>query len=86
MQGDTTRTNQCHPLSLGQSMALPLEHRAGEFAAVTGFYREVNVVGTPTGRSVWVEQGERLPAAPRGFGWQLVQAASTTVSGGGSEE
>ena len=31
--------------------------------------------GTPTDRTVRVERGERLPGAPRGFGWHLVEQA-----------
>lgn len=50
------------------------EHRSGEPAVTTGFYREVNVFGTPTGKTVRAERGERLPPGPFGFGWQLVDA------------
>ena len=49
------------------------EHRSGEPASATGLYHEVNVFGSPTGRSVRAERGERLPSAPRGFGWRLTE-------------
>ena len=47
------------------------EHRPGDLAPVPGLYYEVNVFGTPTGRSVQVGHGEPLPEAPRGFGWRM---------------
>ena len=50
-----------------------LEHRPGEPASATGLYHEVNVFGTRTGRTVRAERGERLPSAPRGFGWRRVE-------------
>jgi hypothetical protein len=50
------------------------EHRPNEPAATTGLYREVNVFGTPTGKAVRAQCGERLPLGPHGFGWQLVAA------------
>ena len=31
--------------------------------------------GSPTGRIVRAERGERLPLAPRGFGWRLTKHA-----------
>jgi hypothetical protein len=51
------------------------EHRPGEPASATGLYHEVNVFGSPTGRSVRAERGEWLPLAPRGFGWRLTEDA-----------
>ena len=51
------------------------EHRPGEPASATGLYHEVNVFGTRTGRTVRAERGERLPYAPRGFGWLLTESA-----------
>ena len=51
------------------------EHRPGEPAFATGLYHEVNVFGTRTGRTVRAERGERLPRAPRGFGWHLIKQA-----------
>jgi hypothetical protein len=52
-----------------------LEHRPGELASATGLYHEVNVFGTRTGRTVRAERGERLPGAPLGFRWQLIEIA-----------
>ena len=49
------------------------EHLPGEPASATGLYHEVNVFGSPTGRTVRAERGERLPLAPRGFGWRLTE-------------
>jgi hypothetical protein len=51
------------------------EHRPGEPASATGLYHEVNVFGTPTGRTVRAERGDRLPGAPRSFGWRLIEQA-----------
>jgi hypothetical protein len=44
-----------------------------EPAPITGDYRQLNVFGTPTGKTVYVEQGEPLAAAPLGFTWRLVR-------------
>lgn len=46
------------------------EHRPGDPAPASGLYHEVNIFGTPTGRSVRLGHGEPLPQAPRGFGWR----------------
>ena len=54
-------------------MARRPEHAPGEPASVTGVYRQVNVLGTPTEAVVRVIRGERLPQAPIGFGWHLTQ-------------
>jgi hypothetical protein len=50
------------------------EHLPGDPAPHTGQYHELNVFGTHTGRTIEVEQGERLPVLPRGFTWRHVRA------------
>ena len=40
---------------------------------MTGHYEELNVFGTPTGKVEHVREGERLPHAPRGFGWRRIE-------------
>ncbi len=42
-------------------------------APQTGLYAEINVLGTPTGLRIGVNEGMDLPAAPRGFVWRLVE-------------
>ncbi len=37
-----------------------------------GHYEQLNVFGSPVGRTVSVAAGELLPAAPRGFTWRWV--------------
>ena len=45
----------------------------GEQAPTSGIYAELNVLGTPTGLTISVDKGVKLPSAPRGFVWRLVQ-------------
>ena len=45
----------------------------GEQAPASGTYAEVNVLGTPTGLTISIDKGMKLPSAPRGFVWRLVQ-------------
>jgi hypothetical protein len=52
-------------------MAYEYEHQPGDTAPATGYYRLVNVFGSPTGYGVRVQHGEPLPTAPRGHGWRL---------------
>ena len=52
-------------------MTRMLEHRPGERASASGLYHEINIFGTPTGRSVSAERGEQLPHGPLGFGWRF---------------
>jgi hypothetical protein len=54
-------------------MADDREHLPGERASVTGRYEELNVFSAPTGKAVRIEQGETLPASPRGFTWRSLQ-------------
>ena len=52
------------------------ECKPGEPAPATGWYQLLNVVGTPTGVRILIEQGTPAPAAPRGHAWRLVQLDS----------
>lgn len=58
------------------------EHRPGDPAPVSGTYRLFNVLGSRTQVSAHVEQGEPLPDAPRGFGWQLERTGGPSATGG----
>jgi hypothetical protein len=42
----------------------------GEPAPGSGPYEELNVFGTPTGKTIFVLEGEELPSTPRGFSWR----------------
>jgi hypothetical protein len=42
-------------------------------APASGTYETVNLFGRRTGHRVVVEQGEMLPALPRGFTWGLIE-------------
>lgn len=57
-------------------MASGPEHRPGDPAPAAGLYHEVNIFGTPTGKSVRVQRGEPLPPGPLGFGWRLADDLS----------
>lgn len=48
------------------------EHRPGDRAPHSGEYEELNVLGSPTGWSIYAEQGAVLPSLPRGFTWRHV--------------
>jgi hypothetical protein len=52
------------------------ERRPGDRASVAGHYKEMNVFGSPTSRVDHVQEGKRLPAAPRGFTWRPVEDAA----------
>jgi hypothetical protein len=58
-----------------------LEHRPDERASASGLYHEINIFGTPTGRSVSAECGERLPHGPFGFGWRFTGENKAATSG-----
>ncbi len=49
-----------------------MEHKPGDTAPMTGAYEQLNVFGTPTGKTVHVREGEPLPAAPRGHSWKII--------------
>jgi hypothetical protein len=57
-------------------MAERQEHQPGAHAPETGHYEELNVFGSRTGRVEHVQEGERLPFAPRGFSWRYVEDAA----------
>lgn len=46
------------------------ERQPGEPAPGSGAYEELNVFGTPTGRTVIMSAGETLPGSARGFTWR----------------
>ena len=50
------------------------EHKPGQPSSASGLYHEVNIFGTPTGRTERVDHGDRLPRGPRGWGWRLAEA------------
>ena len=50
------------------------EHRPGEPAPEHGHYEELNVFGTPTGRTTQAREGEALPQGPIGFTWRRIEA------------
>ena len=50
------------------------EYKPGQPASASGLYHEVNIFGTPTGRTERVGHGERLPRGPRGWGWRPAEA------------
>ena len=45
-------------------------------ASHSGFFEEFNVFGTETGAVVYVNEGESLPGAPRGFTWRPIRTLS----------
>jgi hypothetical protein len=42
----------------------------GASARVSSPYKELNVFGTSTGNTIFVLEGGKKPAGPRGFGWR----------------
>jgi hypothetical protein len=61
--------NVCSGGSRYTSLMETGEQLPGEPARHTGRYDELNVFGRQTGRTIEVEQGDRLPVLPRGFTW-----------------
>ena len=61
-----------------------LEHRPDEQASASGLYHEINIFGTPTGRSVSTERGEQLPHGPLGFGWRFAGEERNDDQSGGA--
>jgi len=53
-------------------MADRKEHQPGTRAPITGHFEELNIFGSPTGKVVHVQEGERLPHAPQGFSWRHI--------------
>jgi hypothetical protein len=54
------------------------EHKPGQPASASGLYHEVNIFGTPTGRTERAYHGEPLPRGPRGWGWRPAEADDNT--------
>jgi len=52
------------------------EYLPGTAAPHTGFFEEFNVFGTETGAVTFVNEGESLPGAPRGFTWRPIRSLS----------
>jgi hypothetical protein len=52
---------------------LPREYTPEMLAPVGGAYEQCNVLGSLTGMRVTVARGEKLPPAPRGFTWRVVE-------------
>jgi hypothetical protein len=42
--------------------------------APAGIYEQCNVLGSTTGARVTLATGQKLPAAPRGFTWRVVES------------
>jgi hypothetical protein len=53
---------------------LAREYSPQALAPVAGTYEQCSVLGSPTGVRVNLARGERLPAAPRGFTWRVVES------------
>jgi hypothetical protein len=49
------------------------EYPGGTPAPASATYETVNLFGSATGHRVVVQQGETLPALPRGFTWVMVE-------------
>ncbi|HTI82057.1 MAG TPA: hypothetical protein VL614_16525 [Acetobacteraceae bacterium] len=49
------------------------EYPPGARAPISGVYELRNVLGSPTGVRTTIACGDPLPAAPRGFTWQLLE-------------
>jgi hypothetical protein len=50
------------------------EYPGGSSAPASATYETVNLFGRKTGHRIVAEQGEILPALPRGFTWAIVEA------------
>jgi hypothetical protein len=50
------------------------EYPGGTPAPASATYETVNLFGRKTGHRIVAEQGEVLPALPRGFTWAIVEA------------
>jgi hypothetical protein len=49
------------------------EHLPGERTTETGRCEELNVFGSPTGKTKHAQEGEHLPRAPIGFTWRRIK-------------
>ena len=50
------------------------EYDPRDVAPASGRYELLNIFGTATGEAVAANEGERLPAIPRGYSWRQVAA------------
>jgi hypothetical protein len=57
-------------------MAERQEHQPGTHVPEIGHYEELDVFGSRTVRVEHIQEGERLPFAPRGFSWRYVEDAA----------
>jgi hypothetical protein len=55
------------------AMARRAEHDPTDTASASGNYELLNIFGTPTGETVTVRKGDRLPASALGYRWRLVE-------------
>ena len=55
------------------TMARRPEHDPTDKASAAGNYELLNIFGTPTGETVTVRQGDRLPASGLGYRWRLME-------------
>jgi hypothetical protein len=49
------------------------EHLPGARAPAAGHYEELNIFGSPTGKTTHTQEGDRLPLAPLGFRWRPLE-------------
>ncbi len=56
----------------------PILQHPADLACLSGGYEQLNIFGTRTGTTAHLEQGARLPAAPRGFTWRLAKSVTAT--------
>ncbi len=62
---------------MGSTVKSPVpmaEYPPGARAPIRGVYELRNVLGSPAGERATVARGDPLPAAPRGFTWQVLDA------------
>ena len=55
------------------------EHDPTDKAPAPGRYELLNIFGTPTGETVTVQEGDRLPAL--GYRWRLVEETASPADG-----
>ena len=50
-----------------------IDHAPGSEAPASGVYEQLNIFGTATGITERVAEGERLPLAPQGYSWRMLE-------------
>jgi hypothetical protein len=55
------------------AMAQRAEYDPNDRASASGNYELLNIFGTPTGETVIVRKGDRLPKSALGYRWRLVE-------------